>query len=129
MKEYYIYLKNEPGALSELCEEMRKKNINILGISLEPSLEHVKLLVDKEEQVAKALSGLFVDFMESEVLFYDLPNEPGSLSKLLKKLSGANLNVLSLHVLVPLKKHRGNVVTVSLRTNDMPKTKQLLKVK
>jgi len=125
-KEFYVFLKNEPGYLADLCKALKAKKINILGLSLEPTHEYVKLIVDRDDKLQGALAETCVDYLESKVIIVDLPNTPGSLSKMTDKLAKFKINVLSIHILAPLRKDQGNKVSLSIRTSDMPKTRRVL---
>jgi hypothetical protein len=126
MKEFLIYVKSEPGAIVDICKALKDENINILGISTEPIQEYIKVIVDDADRARNVLGKASKEFMEAEAIHLEIENEPGALLGILKKLSDSKINILSVHVLVPLKKHQGNKVSVSLRTSDMPKTKALL---
>lgn len=125
-KEFYVFLKNEPGSLADLCKALKAKKINILGLSLEPTHEYAKIIVDRDDRMHGALAETFIDYLESKVIIVDLPNTPGSLFTMLGKLAKSKINVLSIHILAPLRKDQGNKVSLSIRTSDMPKTRVVL---
>ena len=118
-KEFRVSLPNEPGQLARLGETLGQHGVNILTVAAIGAANPVIALVtDNENQTREALQEMGLIFQELEILTVKMPNRPGELGILSKKLADANINIESIYLL-----GEGEVVfTVS----NIAKAKQIL---
>ena len=79
-------------------------------------------MVDKEEETRTALQNLGISFQEVELLTVKVPDRPGELAKIARKLGDAQINIESIYL---LSKASGEA-ELALTVSDIAKAKQLL---
>lgn len=94
-KQLTVQLRNRPGALAELCTELAKRAVNIHAIhgSEARPLGAVRLLVSHLEAARRVLDGLGLSYFEEEVLTTTIPDRPGALGRVTRKLAAAGVNI------------------------------------
>ena len=124
MKQLSIFLKNEPGVLGRLCENFAEHSINILGISVSDTVDHavVRIMCSNPNKAAAVLGEAGVLVIETDVLVVDLPDQPGILASLSKKLAKNKINIE--YAYGTTEKSGGKLV---LRVSDCKKAQKLLK--
>lgn len=97
MKEFQFDLENRPGALAEVAEAFGEERVNIEGIAGVAGDDKglIRLVVDDAGKARRALGNLGIAFEEKEVLVIDVPNHPGELATVLRRLAEEGLNVES----------------------------------
>lgn len=95
MKQLSIFLKNKPGVLGRLCEEFSTHKINILGLSVSDTVDHavVRMLCSDPNKAAAVLGEAGVLVVETDVVVVDLPDKPGVLASVSKKLAKKKINI------------------------------------
>ena len=99
MKEFSFLMGNCPGALVEIAAELKKEHVNIEGIAGLTVLEEgvISLVTDNPGSARNTLKNLNVDFEEREALVMELPNHPGEIATILRRLKEDHINVLSIY--------------------------------
>lgn len=90
--EISLRLPNSPGELGRVCRHLVDERINILALSLE-SGGTLRLVVDNPLHAAGTLEDKEYAVDRRDVLFIQVPNDPGSLEKTADVLAGAGVNV------------------------------------
>jgi len=95
VKQIDIWLKNEPGSLSNVSDVLGKNGINIIAFCVttegdEGKLHFVASDPEKAANVLKA-SGYTMDV--KDVIACEVPHHPGGLNTVLKVLKNVNINV------------------------------------
>jgi hypothetical protein len=95
LKQLSIFLENKPGVLGTFCEELAENSINILGLSVSDTVDHavVRMLCDNPAKACTILGDAGMLVVETDVLVVDLPDKPGILADLAKKLAAAKVNI------------------------------------
>jgi hypothetical protein len=95
IKQLSLFLRNEPGVLARLCEELAQHKINIQGLSVSDTVDHavVRLLCDNPHRAAVTLGSAGLLVIETDVLVLNLPDKPGVLADLARKLAKAKVNI------------------------------------
>lgn len=90
-----VFLENRPGALAELADALHAADVNIEAILLEGALDfgNVRLHVDAPRKAEKALKDAGYQFRTGEAIVLKLPNEPGQLAEVARKLAKAKVNI------------------------------------
>ncbi|MBU5575263.1 MAG: ACT domain-containing protein [Candidatus Aenigmatarchaeota archaeon] len=125
MRQFEIALQNKPGQLANVCEVLAKSGINIKSVSTEIRDETfgvVKILTEDEKATRKALERAGFNFNEYEVISVGLPDRPGELSKISKKLAESNINIESLQI---LDKSDGKVF-LAMKVDNLSFAKKIL---
>ena len=91
-----IQVENKRGALAEVCSELAKVAVNILGISV-PDLRgkaSIRIVAKPVEAAKKVLEKMGLPFKEETVLTVHLPERPGALGRVTRKLADKGIDVL-----------------------------------
>ena len=123
MKEFRVFLPNEPGQLANVGEALSKQGVNILTVAAIGAVNPaVALVVDKDDKARVVLEELNLSFEEVELLTLNVPNRPGELSNFAKKLGDANINIESIYLL----EASGEEAKVALTVSDAVRAKEVL---
>lgn len=130
MKEITIVAKNEVGSLALLAEALGNVGVNIEAISAYESENRAvfRVLTNDSTTTMKAIARVpSMRATESDILILKLPNKPGELGKITRKLANKDVNLESLYIV-----GKANDYTdVALRPakNDFEKAKSVLNLK
>jgi len=91
-REISVKLANSPGTLSRVSQLLGAERINVLAMSIDAS-GHLRMVVDNPLHAANTLREQHYNVEEREVLYTVMPNEPGSLSRALRLLGDAGINI------------------------------------
>ena len=124
VQQLSVFLKNQPGVLAELLEGLAGQNVNVRAMSVSDTIDHavVRLVVDDPHKALHLLGDRGVLVVETEVLAVELPNEPGALAKLARKLAAHDVNIEYAYGSADAK----NAIVV-LRTSDIVRAQQVLR--
>lgn len=91
-----IQVENKRGALAEVCSELAKVAVNILGISVPdlPGKSSIRIVPNPVEPARKVLEKMGLPFKEETVLTVHLPERPGALGRVTRKLADKGIDVL-----------------------------------
>lgn len=90
--ELSLRLPNSPGALAHLCELLIGSRVNLLALHLESS-GRLRFVADNPLHAAGTLREAHHQVEEREVLFAHVPNGPGALARLARRLAESGVNV------------------------------------
>lgn len=101
MTEFTVHLPNQPGSLADLAERLATVGINIealaaIGIDAAGT---VKLIVDDEAATRRMLAHHGIPFEERRVITTTLPNKPGSVAAMTRRLADAGMNIDAMYLL------------------------------
>ena len=103
MRQFEVFVQNRPGEVARLAEVLAKNAVNVRGIATDlggtPGI--IRVITDDEASARRVLSGAGMEFRERDVLVLSLPDKPGELAKLTKKLARAGINIESMFILGP----------------------------
>lgn len=125
MKELSVILKNVPGQLAEVTDICQAEGINIRGLCVAETehLSLLRLIVDDFDAAHDVLKERFAVGMK-EVIEADVPNKPGSLSRIAHVFSETGVNIDYAYVAVSPD---GRKVTLILRVDRIHIAEQALK--
>jgi hypothetical protein len=91
-REITVKLANSPGSLGRVSQLLGAERINMLAMSIDPS-GLLRMVVDNPLHAANTLREQHYSVDERDVLYTAMPNEPGSLSRALRLLGDAGINI------------------------------------
>jgi hypothetical protein len=91
-RELTVRLANSPGTLGRVAQLLGNERINMLAMSLDGS-GALRVVVDNPLHAAGTLRDQHYQVEERDVLYATVPNEPGSLSRVVKTLADAGINM------------------------------------
>lgn len=90
--ELTLRLANSPGVLARVCQALGDERVNILALSLEAS-GVLRLVVDNHVHASGVLREQHYQVEERDVLYTLMPNEPGSLGRIVRMTAEAGVNL------------------------------------
>ncbi|MBR2903389.1 MAG: amino acid-binding protein [Clostridia bacterium] len=90
-----VFVENRQGRLGKVLSVLNDNDVNIMSMSLADTTEYglFRLIVDKPELGKEKLTESGFSCIVSEVLVIKLPHEPGSLQKILQKITDEKIDV------------------------------------
>ena len=92
LKELTVRLANSPGALGRVAQLLGHERINMLAMSVDPT-GALRLVVDNPLHAAGSLREQHYQVDERDVLYAIVPNDPGSLGRVVKQIGDAGINL------------------------------------
>lgn len=95
VKNLVFTLPNKVGLLSEVSGALTKARVNIDALCAYEMEDkaYFMLAADSPVRATKALAPLGGEIKEEEVVAVEMPNRPGELEKVAKKLADAGINI------------------------------------
>jgi hypothetical protein len=92
---FIVDLKNQPGVLARITEAIAPQGINITGFSGATCGDSgtVVLTTNDEAATRRVLTDAKFTFKESELVVTAVPDQPGSLAKIARRLADAGVNI------------------------------------
>lgn len=121
-----LYLKNAPGALSEVTAFLEKESIDIhcIANSGEEDYIPVSLVVSHTEKAVHDLAKLGYELDVEEGVACEIPHHPGGLNSVVRILADNNINIIS--IFSAPSRIAGTAIAV-LRVNDTDLAEDVLK--
>ena len=120
-----LFLKNQPGVMGEITEKLARKDVNILGLSIDESTDWgvFRIIVNNMDCAKRALHSFGPKaLMVTKVLELLLPNEPGQLQKISDQLARGKVNINYAYA-----SGRGSETALYVSVNDVKKAVAVLK--
>jgi hypothetical protein len=124
MNAFLVELANRPGEFARISEAIAARGINITAISGSTggSTGRVAMTTDNDGETRTVLGDAKVAYAESELTEASLPDRPGSLAKVARRLADAGINI---EAIMPTGMN-GNDVSVAFVTDNPTKARGLL---
>ena len=102
VQQLSVFVENKAGRLSEVSEVLGAAGVNIRGFSVSDTegFGIVRLVVDNPQRGLQALSDAGFTVKVSDVICLDLPDQPGGLASVLKRVSVAGVNIEYIYSLI-----------------------------
>lgn len=93
--QFSVFLVNKPGVLAQVTESIAKAKVNIVALTMMDSSEHgvLRLVVDEPARVREVFRRHHDNWAETDVIAMALPNQPGALASVARRLADAHINV------------------------------------
>lgn len=123
--QFSIFMVNKPGVLAQLLNVLAQEKINIVAMTMMDSMEHgvMRLVGSGSDNVRQILSGLNLQFSETQVLCVNLPNHAGAFADVTNKLAVAHINISYAYCTAGA---RGGRTTAVLKVADVKKAMKVL---
>lgn len=94
-KQLAVFLENKPGTLARVCEALAQKGVNLLALTVSDTVDHavVRVVVDKPSEALAVLEDAGMLVVESDVLVTEVPNRPGALAEIARRLADSSINI------------------------------------
>ncbi len=125
IKQISIFIENRKNALAELTNVLATHNINMRAMNLADTSDFgiARIIVDNAEQVQGALERSHYIVKVTPVIAIEIPDEAGSLNKILKLLADNGRNVEYMYGFTGRKS--GSAYMINLCT-DVAETEKVL---
>jgi len=125
LKEFDVYVQNKPGELAKVCELLGNNGVNIKAISSERTHDRpmIRIVTDDETTTRNALARSGIQFDLREVISVRMPDRPGELGKVARRLARGMVNVDSIYILGK----DGSMTDIAFTVDDPKKAQDLLK--
>ena len=119
-----VFVENRQGSLGRVLAVLNENDVNIMSMSLADTTEYglFRLIVDKPEVGKEKLTENGFSCIVSDVLVIKLPHEPGSLHKILQKISDEKIDVEYLYGLDT----DGTEASVVVKASDAKRAAEVL---
>ena len=119
-----IFLENKPESLSQLTDVLAKNNVNMRALSLADTSDFgiARIIVDNVEQVMGALERSHYIVKSTPVIAVEIPDEAGSLNKILKILADNGRNVEYMYGFTGRKTNSAYMI---IRCTDVEETEKV----
>ncbi len=96
IKQISFMTPDKPGQLSEVTSALMNAKVNISNICAYGMQGQATFMLttDSIAKAKKALAGMNVEIKEYEVIEVEMPNKPGELQKVAKKLAEGEINIV-----------------------------------
>ncbi len=91
-KELSLRLQNSPGALNRVCQILGDEGVNVTALTVEAS-GTLRMVVDNPLRAAGALEIRKYTVEQRDILFLELPHNPGALERAARMLANADVNI------------------------------------
>jgi hypothetical protein len=127
-KQLVIFLDNRPGTLARLTEALANAKINIHAISTSDTVDHsvIRLVVADYRKAMHLFEAHGTLVVEDDVLMIESGNIPGSLAKIVHKLTSLKIAIQYAYCTMPSAAKRGLLI---LRVADAKKALKVLKTR
>ena len=95
VKQISIFAENKKGAVRAITQILSEADINIQSFVTNDSAEFgiIRMLVSDADRAGTLLSDAGYQIKQTSVMAVEIPDEPGSLDRLLQRIESANVNI------------------------------------
>ena len=123
-KQFTVCLPNKPGTAAKFLATLGKTNLIAVSVVDSIDCSTIRLLPSNADQTAKILAKARICATTQPVLVVDLPNLPGALLRICRKLGRAKVNIEYFYASAGRKAAEAPVV---FRVSSIAKAVQALK--
>ncbi len=125
VKQISIFVENKPGKLAELTEYLNQSRIDMRALSIAEAQDFgiVRIIVDDAYKTSCVLKEAGYVASITPVVAIEMPDEPGSLFRILKILGDGGVNLEYMYAFLTRKQSTAYMV---LRVEDNEKAIEIL---
>ena len=127
-KQLSVTLVNKPGRLASLLGALNKGKVNLRALSVMDCGERgtLRFVPDDLDQALEVLEKASIRCDVTEVVLIDIPNQPGSFSRICERLAAEHLNIdYAYSSFDSAGRSKGAMVAV-VKVNDLVKARRVL---
>jgi hypothetical protein len=124
MDQITILVEDRPGALADICEAFGHSGVNIKAISAEGLGEAgvIRIVTGDVNTAKRALNREGFNYRVAEIVSIRLPDKPGELGKVTRRLADEEINIQYIYI---LGREKG-ATDIALRVGDVENTRIVL---
>ncbi|MFV2040361.1 MAG: ACT domain-containing protein [Candidatus Hydrothermarchaeales archaeon] len=124
MDQITILVEDRPGALADICEAFGRSGVNIKAISAEGLGEAgvIRIVTGDVNTATRALGREGFNYRVAEIVSIRLPDKPGELGKVTRRLADEEINIQYIYI---LGREKG-ATDIALRVGDVENTRIVL---
>lgn len=94
-KQISAFLKNKPGVVADLCDELSNHGVNIKAMTVMDTVDigTTRMVVDDVEAAMRALRVKGAAFVVVDVVAISIANKTGAFAHVARKMSNAGVNI------------------------------------
>lgn len=125
IQQVSIFLENKPEALLKITDVLSRNKINMRALMLADTNDFgiARIITDTPEHTVEVLKGDNYIVKSTGVIALEIPDEAGSLNRILRILGENGRNVEYMYGFTGKKTNSAYMI---LRCTDIPKTEQIL---
>jgi len=126
MKEFRVKLMDRPGELERVTNDLASHEANLKALAAVVSNPQpvIGVVGDDDARIRSALEDGGYEFEENDLIMVSLPDQPGELGAITRKLADALVNIESIYLI----SKAGTKVQFGLTVDNMQKAKHALGV-
>ena len=99
VKQYSVFLINEPGALKNFAELFVRENVDVIAISQDVRYDAavVRLAIKYEQEISHALTKAGFTSVKTDAICLDAPNRVGLIRDIGSVLLGHGINITTIY--------------------------------
>jgi hypothetical protein len=124
MKQLSITTENKPGQLNEICSALGGNGINIESLVGEgwKDVGLIRLITTDPDSAKKVLERKGFEVEVSDVFTIRIPDKPGELAKITKKLRDGSINIECIYLLNKFEKE----TEIAIAADKVEKAREIL---
>jgi hypothetical protein len=125
VEQISVFIENKSGRLAEIARILGEAGINIRALSLADTSDFgiLRLIVNDRERAKTALKENGFTVSKTEVVAVEVPDRPGGLHQILKKLDSESINVEYMYAFV---ERSGENAVIIFRFDETDKAIKIL---
>ena len=102
VKQLSVFIENKAGRVSEVTDTLGRAGVSIRGFSVSDTIDYgiIRLVLDDPNRGLEVLHEAGFAVKVNDVLCIDLPDVPGGLAGVLKRVSDAGVNIEYVYSLI-----------------------------
>jgi hypothetical protein len=123
VKQYSVFLINEPGSLENFSNLFIKENINLISLSQDVRYDSavVRFAVRPEDEISHTLTAAGFTSVKTDAICLDVPNRVGLMHDIGAALAEKNINITTIY-----GTQIGDNTRWIIVVNDIPKALNIL---
>jgi hypothetical protein len=116
IQQLSVFLENRSGRLTEVTAALGEQEVNISALCIAETSDFgiLRMVVSDVNKAQEVLRARGFSLSVTQVICLSIPNQPGSVNKALRILSGANISIEYMYAFAV-----GATAFVIIRTNDV----------
>lgn len=125
VQQLSVFVENKPGQLAEFCKLLRENQIDMRALSIAETKDFgiLRVIVDDSYRAACVIKDAGYVFSMTKTIAISVPDEPGSLYRILDILKDADINLEYTYAFITRKKDTAYMI---LRVADNEKAIEAL---